>query len=193
MLEKIFTSKVRLKLLQFFLSHRTSRYYQRQLEKLLGVNIRSLQLELNNLLEIGFLYKEKDGNRIYYFVNEKFPLLEELYKLILKGSFFMNKLQVLLSDKKIDVAFIYGSAAEHDLLEESDIDLFILGRIDPYNLHATIQILEKNFSRVINYVVYTKEEMIKKKKKRTGFITDVITSNKIFLKGTDNEFRKIIK
>lgn len=193
MLEKLFTSKTRLKLLQLFLSHRLERYYQRQLEKLLGVGIRSLQIELNNLLKIGFLKKEKDGNRIYYIVNEKFQLLEELNKLVLKGSFFIDKLKNLLSKPEVELAFIYGSAAHGDMLEESDIDLFIVGNVDSYKLHSAIKEIEKDFSRVINYVIYNKKEVCKKVQGKSGFIINVIDSNKFFIKGSEDEFRKIIE
>lgn len=193
MLEKIFTSKARVRLLQLFLSHRSQKYYQRQLEKILDMNIRSLQVEISNLLGIGFLQKEKDGNRIYYSVNEKFPLLEELYRLIFKGSFLIEELKVLLENKKIDIAFIYGSAGKGDLLEGSDIDLFIVGEIDSYKIHRAIEGIEKNFSRVINYVVYTKKEIYKKVKAKDGFITEVLGDKKIYLKGDEDGFRKIIK
>lgn len=193
MLEKLFTSKTRLKLLQLFLNHRAERYYQRQLEKLLGVNIRSLQIELGNLLKIGFLRKEKDGNRVYYIVNEKFQLLEELNKLVLKGSFFVDKLKILLSKPEVELAFIYGSAARGDIIEESDIDLFIVGNADSYKLHSVIKEIEKDFSRVINYVIYNKKEIHKKVQGKSGFITNVMNSNKVFIKGTEDEFRKIIK
>lgn len=193
MLEKIFTSKARVRLMQLFLSHRNQKYYQRQLEKILGMNIRSLQVEISNLLGIGFLQKEKDGNRIYYCVNESFPLLEELYRLILKGSFLIKELKVLLHNKKTDVAFIYGSASKGELLERSDIDLFIVGEVDSYSIHRAIKELEKNFSRVINYVVYTKKEICKKVKSKAGFIVEVLNSSKIYLKGDEDEFGRIIK
>ncbi len=193
MLEKIFTSKARLKLLQIFLSHKENKYYQRQLERLLNINIRPLQLEIKNLLEIGFLEKEKDGNRVYYFINRKFPLLEELGKLILKGTFLRENLSLLLSNKNVLLAFIYGSGAQNDLLEKSDIDLFIIGEVEAYQLHEIIKILEKDFARTINYIVYDKKDFRDKIKEKAGFVMDVLKCNKIYLKGTDNEFRKFIE
>ena len=193
MLEKIFTSKARLKLLQIFLSHKENKYYQLQLERLLNINIRPLQLEIKNLLEIGFLEKEKDGNRVYYFINRKFPLLEELGKLILKGTFLRENLSLLLSNKNVLLAFIYGSGAQNDLLEKSDIDLFIIGEVEAYQLHEIIKILEKDFARTINYIVYDKKDFRDKIKEKAGFVMDVLKCNKIYLKGTDNEFRKFIE
>lgn len=192
MLEKIFTSKVRLKLLQIFLSHKENKYYQRQLEKILGISIRPLQVEIKNLLEIGFLKKEKDGNRIYYFINDRFPLLEELDKLILKGTFLIDKLSLLLSDKDISLAFIFGSAAQGNLMKNSDIDLFIIGNTDTYRLHKALKNIENDFSRIVNYIIYGKKEILKKIKEKSGFITEVINSKKIYLKGSDEEFRKFI-
>lgn len=193
MLEKIFTPN-RLKLLRLFISHSANRYYQRQLEKLLGINIRSLQIELGNLLEAGFLKKEKDGNRMYYTLNEKFPLLAELQPLILKGTFMLNKLRNILTNNKMArLVFIYGSAAKGDLLERSDIDLFIVGKVDSAKLHAAIKNLESDFSRTINYIVYDASELQRKAKEKAGFIMDVLNNNKIYIKGDDDELRRLIK
>lgn len=161
---------------------------------MLGLNIRSLQIELNNLLDADFLKKEKDGNRTYYIVNEKFPLLNELRTLVLKGAFLLNKLQgLLVNNKDVQLSFIYGSAAKGDLLEKSDIDLLIVGKVDPYKLHKVIGDLEKDFSRVINYVVYEIAEFKRKTREGAGFITDVLNSDKIYIKGSEDELRKIIK
>lgn len=193
MIEHLFTSKARLKLLQFYLNHLNERYYLRQLESILRVNIRALQIELNNLLNIGFLSKEKDGNRTYYSVNKKFPLLDELRRLILKGSFFLKKLKTSLFGENIQASFIYGSGAEGDLSEGSDIDLFIIGKADPYKLHKTIKDLEGSFSRVINYIVYSPQEVQKRVKDKDGFILNVLNSQKIFIKGTPDDLEKIIK
>lgn len=193
MLEKLFTSTVRLKLLQLFLNHQEERYYQRQLERLLDIGVRSLQLELDNLINIGFLKKEVDGNRVYFSVNGVFPLLHELQALILKGSFLVDGLKKLLSSGKVRLAFIYGSAARGDLLLESDIDLFIVGDIDSLKIHRAIKKLENSFSRTINYVIYNTDDLIKRAKEKAGFVTDVLKGDKIFIKGTEDEFRKIIK
>lgn len=194
MLEKIFASKTRLKLLQIFLSHSTNKYYQRQLEKLLDMNIRSLQVELDNLFEADFLKKERDGNRVYYFVNGKFPLLKELRILVLKGTFLSDELKFLLADnKRVQLSFIYGSAAKGDLMEGSDLDLFIVGGEMPHKLHTTIKEAEKNFARTINYVIYDAKELRKRAKEGAGFITEVLNSNKIYIKGSEDELRKILK
>lgn len=193
MLEKLFTSRVRLRLLQLFLNHQEEHYYQRQLERLLDIGVRSLQLELDNLINIGFLKKENDGNRVYFSVNDVFPLLHELQALILKGSFLVDELKKLLSNNKVRLAFIYGSAAKDDLLMGSDIDLFIVGDIDSPKIHRAIKKLESSFSRTINYVIYDTDDLIKKAKEKAGFVTDVLKGDKIFIKGTEDEFRKIIK
>ena len=193
MLEKIITSRMRIKLLQLFLSHKTNKYYQRQLEKILKVNIRPLQVELDNLLNIKLLKKLKDGNRVYYYLDNDFPLLTELQNFIMKGTFLAGKLKNILSKKDVSFAFIYGSAAETDLLEASDIDLFIVGKTDPYELHQAIKNIEGKFSRVINYVVYDQKELLDKFVKRDGFITDVLSGAKIFVKGGENDLRGVIK
>jgi hypothetical protein len=51
--------------------------------------------------------------------------------------------------------------------------------------------LERKLGRTINYVLYNRKELREKKRKKDGFVMDVLKGEKIWLFGIKNEFKKI--
>ena len=71
----------------------------------------------------------------------------------------------------------------------SDVDLFIIGKIDESKLIDKIKISEKKLQREINFTLYEKNDFIKKKKKKeegNPFILEIIEEKKIFLIGDED-------
>ena len=85
---------------------------------------------------------------------------------------------------------IYGSYAKGEEKADSDIDLIIIGDVDLDRLDLLISNLEKKFGRTINYVTYDYKEFLTKKKKKDGFIIDVLEDKKIMLLGDELELKK---
>ncbi|MFH1854019.1 MAG: winged helix-turn-helix domain-containing protein [Candidatus Omnitrophota bacterium] len=83
MIEKIVTSKTRVKLLNLFLTHIDDRYYLRELERMLDESLSPLRRQLLKLVEMGILITEEEANLKYYKLNKSFEGIEELRKLVL--------------------------------------------------------------------------------------------------------------
>ena len=83
-LQKLFSSKVRIRLMDAFLSQPNARFYIRELQRKTGEDIRNIYQELQNLEAIGLLESETQGNQKYYSVNEDFFLYPELKAIIFK-------------------------------------------------------------------------------------------------------------
>lgn len=83
MLEKIITSKIRVKLLKLFLTHIDDRYYLRELERMLNESLSPLRRQLIRLQKMGILMTEEEGNLKYYRLNKGFEEIERLKNLIL--------------------------------------------------------------------------------------------------------------
>jgi len=83
MLEKIITSKTRIKILKLFLSNIDDRYYLRELERKLDESLSPLRRQLMKLQEMGILTVEYEANLKYYRLNKNFTGIEELQKLVL--------------------------------------------------------------------------------------------------------------
>ncbi|MGQ9730944.1 MAG: winged helix-turn-helix domain-containing protein [Candidatus Zipacnadales bacterium] len=86
LLERLFSSKVRVKLLTLFLSEPQRRYYSRELARAIGGRQNAVWRELKNLEGLGLLRSEAEGNLKYYVVNMGFQLFSELRNLVLKAA-----------------------------------------------------------------------------------------------------------
>jgi len=63
-----------------------------------------------------------------------------------------------------------------------------VGRVDMDRLDAILRELEKELGREINYVLYSKNEFKAKRKKKDGFVIDVMSNEKLILIGREIEF-----
>lgn len=77
-LDVLFSSTARVQVLQLFLAHPDSQFYQREIERETGQPIRAVQREVKRLEEIGLLTSSTEGNRVFYRLNPEFELLPEL-------------------------------------------------------------------------------------------------------------------
>lgn len=192
MLTSLLSSKTRIDLLKLFLINANNSYYPRQIESLLKVPYTSIRRELQNLEKMGLLKIETEANRKYYSVNKDFPLFSELKSIILKTAGIGDKLKSLVKDyENIQIAFIYGSYAKNSENLSSDIDLFIIGDATLKDLQKAIIQLEKEIGREINCSIFPPEEFKQKTKDNNHFIKTVLKEPKIFLKGTENDFREL--
>lgn len=68
--------------LRFFLANPASEFHQRKICLKLGLPLAAGQRYLNKLVKIGLVCTRQTGYRTYYFLNRRFPLLEEIRKLV---------------------------------------------------------------------------------------------------------------
>lgn len=191
MLEQLFSSRVRVKLLTTFLTNPDARFYTRELERLLEESPYAIQRELRRLESIGLLGARREANIRYYAVNKDFPIYPELKSIILKTTGVGAILREGLAELgAVDEAFIYGSAAAGDEDQLSDIDLMIIGKVDLMRLSATVSRLEDSIRRQINYVVYEREELDRKLQKGDAFLHNVQSGPKIMLIRQEDELRR---
>jgi len=182
MLEKIFSSKTRVKILTLFSLNPQEKYYVRELTRILNENINSIRRELKNLEDIKLLISEEEGNLKYYRMNEKFPIYEEIKNIFLKTQGVSKVLKKRLSKHdNIDAVFIYGSFASGKANPLSDIDIFVIGEISEETLLKEMNGLEMKFSREINPVLYTKKELAHSIKEKKPFIENVLEEPKLFI------------
>ncbi len=188
MLKYIITSITKRKLLQVFLLNPESKYYIRELEKILHEPVTAVRRELENLQKIGLLKITKVGILKYYQVNTFCQLYKPLKEIIELTMGFERTLKEALSTyKSIEVAFIYGSFARGEGGEKSDIDLMIIGDVDEVIFHEEISGLEDELKREVNYTIIPSVEFKKRLYEGDVFINRIIKDKKIVLKGNLNE------
>jgi hypothetical protein len=78
MIEQLFGSKTRVKLLQLFYSNPNRSFYVREITRKIGEQINSVRRELSNLLSIGIITSDATNNRLYYEVNQNYEFYKPL-------------------------------------------------------------------------------------------------------------------
>lgn len=186
MLEKLFTSKARIRTLDYLFFHRKETYL-REIAKDLKLSPSAIKRELDNLFNLGLIKKER--NKIM--LNESNPFLEDLKRIFLKTDSISYPIKEALKKINADFILIFGSFAQEKYNSESDIDLLIIGKTKQQEVFKTLKSAEKIIKREINPVVWTLQEL--KKNKNKGFVKDISKKNKIMIKGDENEFQGLIE
>ncbi|MDG6257479.1 MAG: nucleotidyltransferase domain-containing protein [Methanomicrobiaceae archaeon] len=182
MLTRLFSSKVRVKLLELFLLHPDEEWFVREITRKTGENINAIRRELSNLEELGLLESRPRGNQKYYSVRTDFPLFDELARIMVKTRGIADVLREFLDDVPgIARMFLYGSFAEGTFGRESDIDLFVIGEVDEASLIDAVRAAEKRLGREVNYVVFTPGEFRQRLDANDPFITHVVGGKTIDL------------
>jgi DNA-binding transcriptional ArsR family regulator len=83
-LERLFSSRTRIKLLHLFLLNPEREIHVREICRITDVNINAVRRELANLEGIGLLASRRVGNARLYTVNIAFPVYQELVSIFLK-------------------------------------------------------------------------------------------------------------
>src|SRR4030042_6621826 len=193
MLNKLFSSKTRVEILKLFLFNASNSFYQRQISNLTNQPIRGIQREVEKLNGIGIIEKSIQGNRIYYKLNKKCPIVQDLKNIFLKSVGIAEVLRENLKEKGIKIAFIYGSYAKGEESLLSDIDLMVIGDISSKELSSILSKPKKELMREINYVVFSLDEFINKAMQKDHFINSVLKNKKIYIVGNEDELKGLIK
>ncbi|MDP8253363.1 MAG: nucleotidyltransferase domain-containing protein [Candidatus Kaelpia aquatica] len=190
MLENLYISKskIRRALLALFFTNKSKKFYLRELERILGYSAGNIRRELLKFQKDTLLETSRSGNLLYYSLNVKHPLFNELKNIIAKTVGIEGLLKKALSYiKGINFAFIYGSFASGKENFSSDIDLMIIGEPEDSLLYDKIAELEKKLEREINPSIYSAEEFNLKKRDKNGFIMDLLNNPKIMIIGKEDE------
>ena len=122
MLENLFTSKTRTRILGTLILNPGREFHLREISREIGITPTYVKKELQNLEELNLVLKAKKGNLILFQINRDSILYGELKSMFLKTEYFGELLKKSLKELKIDFAFIFGSFAKGIESVESDID-----------------------------------------------------------------------
>jgi predicted nucleotidyltransferase len=142
MLETIFGSKLRAKVLGWLFSHTDERYFVRQLTALLGEDSTNVSRELARLEKAGILVATAEGKQKYYQANKQSPVFNELKSLLTymtgKDSALNTvspassrlrvqpeKLAEFCRKNRIKKLSLFGSVLRDDFGPDSDIDVLV--------------------------------------------------------------------
>ncbi|TET36396.1 MAG: hypothetical protein E3J69_03580 [Anaerolineales bacterium] len=188
LLERLFSSRVRIRLLSHFLLHPEARDHIRALASEVGAQYSAVWKELNNLEGAGLLQSETVGGRKIFTLNSQFPIIPELRNILLKTVGAGDLVRESLEDfEGIEVAFIFGSFANGEPDVFSDLDIMLIGDLDVAQVTPAIDEMEKMLSRDVNYVSFTQEEWESRLEDGDSFVTNVRDAPKVMLIGTHDD------
>jgi hypothetical protein len=185
MLENLFGSRTRVKLLKLFLLSE-GRFFVREIARLTGEELNSVRRELKNLVEFG-LVKEvsaeagaaaKDENKKFYEADVNFVLYDELKNLFLKTRLLVERLFIKNAKRLGNVKFLLLSGFfVND--SEAKTDLLIAGQINKRVLSGFINKISQEFNQPIRYTVMTSVEFNYRHKITDKFLFEVLEGKKI--------------
>lgn len=82
MIDQLFGSKTRVKLLRFFFANQDEEFFVRELTRLLDEQINSIRRELINLAEAGVVKSITKDNKVFYQLNKEGDMYEGLDKIL---------------------------------------------------------------------------------------------------------------
>ena len=143
MLELIAKSKIRQRIILLFTFNRGKEYYINEIARIVKTSSGTTRRELRKLVRSSFLKFEKKTNAVYYRLNEGNPLLKDLESIIKKTI----GIETLLRDElhkvpAIEYAFVFGSYAKKEFKSDSDIDLYVIGKVSEDRIHRAIRNVE---------------------------------------------------
>lgn len=148
--------------------------YLREIARLAGVTVSSIQRELDRLAKAGILLEARRGNQRIFRANPDCPLHDELAGFARKTYGIADLLRNALMPFHPDRAFIYGSVARKTDHAASDVDVLVVGDdLDYSGLMNACMDLQPRIGRTINVKVFRKEEYRRECAKTDSFIAKV--------------------
>jgi len=196
MIDALFGSKTRVKLLHLFLDNPGQSFYVREITRLIDEQINSVRRELSNMLEIGVITSDSADNKLYYQVNQRYE--------------YYMPLRTIFSDKKIaaSVAPLSGDApAWHKLIVDltgvriaiiagmlvqgssGSVDLLLVGDIPAKRAAQVIASIESDIGRELSYTILPYDEFYYRLSVHDKFISGVTRNKHQVLIDTDGVLR----
>ncbi len=203
MLEQLFGSRTRTRLLHLFLKNPDEKFFIRELTRKIDTQINSVRRELKNLLECGIIDEvidkqipssdSRNGSdsrkrnvkvdntlRKYFKANRSFVLFDELMHLFLKSPLLLQNrfVREISSFGTVDYALMSGFFVGRT---DTPVDILVVGDIDRHKLARFISSLEKEIDQEINYALMKISEYQYRKSITDRFLFTILEGKKIVL------------
>ena len=192
MLNDLLISKVRVKILELFLSNPDQSYHVREIVRRVSEEINAVRRELARLEKINFLVSEWRANRRLYSAKKDFLFYPELLSIINKtsglgGAILENKNKL----GKVKYAMLSGSFVRGKPFNQIDVDLIVVGTIVLPELGTLVRAEETRRDREINFTPMTEEEFNFRKHRRDPFLMNILSKPRVMLIGDEEEMVKL--
>ncbi len=185
MIEQLFGSKTRVKLLQLFYSNPNRAFYVREITRKIDEQINSVRRELANLLSIGIISSDTKNNRLYYEVDQQYEYFVPLSAIFGEGVISTAKAPTAKSEAggiksigNVELAIYTGQFTRDDNV---GVDILIVGDINQTKLGHFIDELETQEGKELRYTVMPMDEYTYRRQVNDRFLSDVLVAKKQIL------------
>ncbi len=188
-LTDIITSKVRIKILELFLSDTREMYHVRGIAREVKEEINAVRRELGRLEKAGILKKEPRGNRLYYWVRTDYPFYGDLISIVAKttglgAAIIENKKKI----GKISSLMFSGKFVRRKTRKKDEgVDILVVGEANLPELANIIRVEESKRNKEINYTVMSREEFTFRKKRRDPFLLSILSGSRVMIIGDEED------
>jgi len=191
MIDALFGSKTRVKLLHLFLNNPGKAFYVREITRLIDEQINSVRRELANMLEVGIITSDSADNKLYYEINQRYT--------------YYVPFRAIFADEHIETATdIKTNTGWQELIKDmsglrlavlagvlvpgsaSAVDILLVGDMPTPKVKNVMKQIEKVEARELNYTVLSYDEFYYRLSVRDKFITEILTGKHAILLDTDN-------
>lgn len=194
MIDALFGSKTRVKLLHLFLNNPGKAFYVREITRLIDEQINSVRRELANMLQVGIITSDSADNKLYYEINQRYE--------------FYLPFRAIFADQKVTTAAASSSEGNARSWQNSlgslagmrvavaagalvkgsasPVDLLVVGNVADKKLKSVVVEIESAEGRVINYSLLSYDEFYYRLSVRDKFLNSILSNKHEALVDTDN-------
>jgi DNA-binding transcriptional ArsR family regulator len=165
-------------------------FYVNEIVRWAAMGRGTVRRELTRMENAGLLRSKREGNQLHYQADAASPIFNELRSIVLKTFGIADILGIALAplSDRIDVAFVYGPAAEGFLQRDGDIDLMLIGRDLSYaSVMDHLGGMAKSHGREVNPSLYSPEELADRLRTDNAFLQRVMEQPKVFVIGSADD------
>ena len=186
-MEELFVSKVRVKILQLFLTSPDPLLHVREIVRRVDEEINAVRRELSRMEKYGMVASEWRANRRLYRFKKDYKFYAELLALVAKsfglgGDIVKNKVAL----GKIKYALMAVRFAKNEPSGAEDVDLLVVGQIVLPELQSLVANEQTKREREINYSFMDEAEFAFRVRRRDPFILKVLVQPRIMLIGDES-------
>ena len=196
MIDSLFGSKTRVKLLHLFLNNPEKSFYVREITRMIDEQINSVRRELANMVSVGIVQQDAIDNKLYYSVNEDYPYIKPLAAIFsdkntedgMGAASSVSWKDSLGRMRGLRLAIISGKLV---VGSSSAVDLLLVGDdMSVVTIKNLVKKIEKDRKIEINYAVISYDDFYYRMSVKDRFIMDIIRNKHSVLVDTENIMRK---
>lgn len=191
MIDALFGSKTRVKLLHLFLNNPNRAFYVREITRKIDEQINSVRRELANMLSIGIIKSDSSNNKLYYEVDQTYLHYEPLKAIFGDPTLTSAASPIAASDwpkrlkplGDVRIALLSGSLVRGS---QSDVDILLVGSINKTQAKKFVKQMEDEEGRSLNYTVMPYDDFYYRLSIKDRFVTGIVNGKFTILQDVEH-------